>query len=261
MHSFDLDFANNLGGGIYPRQLLAFDQSTTLSLTNDFSQDLFSEDIGEVTVSAACIDCTTEGGIVVSVHVRVSLGNITEFTVSVSPKDFIATIELQTTIEATLGIPYNWRQKIGSVELGGLTIADILTLDSVLDYYTGVSISAWQSFSAATFGTVATLSNTAFAKVDLLDIKNSNFSGWAPTFEPLPASISTRLSGDMVFYSEPVLSLRLTVLGNIHLYIYIQKGSLVLSSYYMAGIVFDVEMDFKLPEAKVHLEGFAGKST
>ncbi|KAH0543390.1 hypothetical protein FGG08_002248 [Glutinoglossum americanum] len=235
VHTFDLDFTNNFGYGIGARQLATYDKSTTLSLTNDFSQDLFSEDIGEVTISVACTDCTTEGGMVVSVHVGVSIGNLEEFTISASPKDFIATMELQASIEATLGSPYSWRQKITSVELGGFTIADILTLDSTLDYYIGFSVSAWQSFSAVTFGTSATLSDSAVAEIDLLNIKHSNFSGWAPTFQPLPISASTRVSGDMVAYSEPALTLHLTVLG----------------------IGFEAGLDFKLPEARIHLEGFA----
>lgn len=243
-HTFDLDFYSTLGQGIDLAKLssivardVSVDHSWNLDLTRDFSRNLITKNINGLTLAVDCLDCSTKGAMIVALHATVSLGKIQDLTVSLSPQDFAATLDIQVSAGGSLGTPYSWQQRLGTFDVGGFTIEDIVTLKAKLNYDVGFSSSALDGVAAVSYGVIAKLNNSATAKIDLQDGKRSTFSGWAPTFEQIPVSVGAKVSADVSVYSQPGLVLEITVVG----------------------VGFEVGLDCKLPEIKAHIEALAGR--
>ncbi|KAF2637411.1 hypothetical protein P280DRAFT_521094 [Massarina eburnea CBS 473.64] len=183
-----------------------------ISLASSYDKNLFSTTVGGWTTSVDAAIRTT-GSLDVDLDVDVSWFSLKSASMTVQPKDVTASVQLALSESGTLSKAYNWKKTIISIPVEGIEIAKIVKIGAFLDVDVGFTMDEWSGTAVANFGARAALSNSAVVKVDLVNSKNNKFSGWTPTFTPIPFTLSAKIEGSAKVYAEPNIKLEASAFG------------------------------------------------
>ncbi|KAF2006759.1 hypothetical protein P154DRAFT_600887 [Amniculicola lignicola CBS 123094] len=184
----------------------------TMSLAASYDKNLFSTTVGGWTTSVDAV-IRTAGSLAVDFDVDVSWLKLKSASMTINPVDVAASIQLVLTEKGTLSRPYNWQKTIISIPINGITIAKVVKLGAFLDVDVGFTMEEWTGTATANIGARMALSNSAIVKVDLVKSSNNAFSGWTPTFTPIPFTLSAKVEGSAELYAQPNVKLEASALG------------------------------------------------
>jgi hypothetical protein len=184
----------------------------TMSLASSYDQNLFSTTVGGWTTSVDAVVRTT-GSLNVDFDVSVKWLQLKSAAMTINPENVAASIQLALTEKGTLKKEYNWQKTIISIPVEGISIAKIVKLGAFLDVDVGFTMEEWTGTANANFGARMQISNAATVKVDLINSKNNRFSGWTPSFTPIPLTLSAKVEGSAQVYAEPNIKLEASALG------------------------------------------------
>lgn len=194
------------------RGLMSRAADYTMSLVSGYDQNLFSTTVGGWTTS---VDATirTVGNLNVDFDVDVSWLKLKSAAMTITPEDVAASLQLALTEKGTLSKAYNWKKTVLSIPIQGITIAKVVKLGAFLDIDVGFTMEEWTGEAHANLGARMEISNSAIVKVDLVNSKNNKFSGWTPSFTPIPLTLSAKVEGSAEVYAEPNVKLEASALG------------------------------------------------
>ncbi|KAF2471053.1 uncharacterized protein BDR25DRAFT_154353, partial [Lindgomyces ingoldianus] len=189
------------------RELLPRGPDFTMSLASSYDKNLFSTTVGGWTTS---VDATirTAGSLNVDFDVDVSWFSLSSASMTISPQDVAASIQLALSESGTLSKAYSWQKTVVRIE-----IAKVVKLGAFLDVDVGFTMDEWTGEAHANFGARVALSNSAIVKVDLIKSSNNKFSGWMPTFSAIPLTLSAKIAGSAEVFAEPNIKLEASALG------------------------------------------------
>jgi phage anti-repressor protein len=183
-----------------------------MSLVSAYDKNLFSTTVGGWTTS---VDATirTVGSLNVDFDVDVSWLKLKSAAMTINPEGVAASMQLALTEKGTLSKAYNWQQTVLSIPIQGITIAKVVKLGAFLDIDVGFTMEEWTGEAHANLGARMEISDSAIVKVDLVNSKNNAFSGWTPSFTPIPLTLSAKVAGSAKAYAEPNVKLEASALG------------------------------------------------
>lgn len=184
----------------------------TMSLASGFDKNLFSTTVGGWTTSVDAV-VRTAGSLNVDIDIDVSWFSLKSAAMKVSPENVAASIQLALTESGTLAKAYDWKKTIISIPIEGIEIAKVIKLGAFLDVDVGFTMEEWTGTATANLGARMELSNSATVVIDLVNSKNNKFSGWTPTFSPIPLTLSAKIEGSAKVYAEPNVKLEASALG------------------------------------------------
>jgi hypothetical protein len=191
----------------YNRLARRFSGSASLSTASTFNGDWFKAEANGLTVTAGCVDCSTTGQVNFEFELDVGLKGINDASIKVSPEDVSATMELGVTTEGHMNTGWGWEKTLVSIPLQGVSLGRFVKIGGFFDVDAGVSIGNWTGTVEAGVGAKASLDNAAILEIDLLDASHSQFSGWTPSFEPIPFHVSAKVECEAKAYLQPSLKL------------------------------------------------------
>ena len=214
-----------------------FDESKTVTVdvsagtkgqvSNIYTSDKFTLD---------CVNCFTTGSFSLTGHVSTHHWSLTALTLSATPQDVSAELELEAKINAAASpakLQYE-KELIPNTEIpgAGISIPKIFSLGASIAYDVGIT-SSFQGTADVDFGVSAGIPNTASLVADLKNPDSSSATGFGggsltPIFDVKQMSASVTLGA----YSKPKLSFGVQI---------IEIGQA------------DVDISVKLPEVDVTL--------
>ena len=176
-----------------------------------FSLNLSDSD---VSASLTCVTCGTTGSFTVELAISYWLFVPTGAQVTLSPSGVGADAQLQFSLAGNLtkprekewtpiSIPTPWSFEIPDVAKFGVTI----------DLIAGISLESLQAEAAqVTGGAYATIPNSAYAEVNLLDPTDVQFSSWTPSIGHYPFSLEADIQAEVEAYIAPSIALTASIL-------------------------------------------------
>lgn len=155
----------------------------------------------------------TVGSLDVDFDVDVSWFKLKSASMTINPVDVAASVQLALSEKGTLSKAYNWQKTIISIPIEGIEIAKVVKLGAFLDVDVGFTMEEWTGTAVANLGARMEISNSAVVKVDLVNSKNNKFSGWTPSFTPIPLTLSAKVEGSAKVFAEPNVKLEASALG------------------------------------------------
>ena len=172
-------------------------------------------------------------------RLSVSDFKLQDFTLSGSPQDFAAKLELETNITAPLGSPdtlqYSKELFSAPIPSAGIAVTGIFSVGAVISYEVGVSTS-FSGSASMTFGVAASLPNTAAVVADFRHPDQSSATGFdGGKFDP--SFNLNALSADVTVaaFAQPKLSFGIDILKVGHLEIALGVKSPVVSATLTGG--------------------------
>ncbi|KAL8929157.1 MAG: hypothetical protein Q9172_000592 [Xanthocarpia lactea] len=189
--------------------------------------------------SLACTDCYVTGSFQMTGRLSVSDFKLQDFTLTGSPQDFAAKLELETNITAPLGSPetlqYSKELFSAPIPSAGIAVTGIFSVGAVISYEVGVSTS-FSGSASMTFGVAASLPNTAAVVADFRHPDQSSATGFdGGKFDP--SFDINALSADVTVaaFAQPKLSFGIDILKVGHLEIALGVKSPVVSATLTGG--------------------------
>ncbi|CAG8977732.1 hypothetical protein HYALB_00012167 [Hymenoscyphus albidus] len=189
------------------------DPDFTMSLASHFNKNLFATKVSGVDLSVDCVDCGIVGRMLVDFDLEVHLLHAPKATMKVSPQDVVATMQLALTASGTLAKEYSWDKNLVSIPIEGIKVGKFAKIGAFLDVDVGFKMNEWTGEVRADFGAKASLSNSAVVKINALDPKNGEFSGWEPKLSALPLTMSAKVDGGVEIYAQPSITLSAEAFG------------------------------------------------
>jgi hypothetical protein len=214
-HSYDLNVGHMpltpthrmlMERGVMPRAT-----DFTMSIASSYDKNLFSTTVGGWTTSVDAV-VRTAGSLNVDFDISVKWLQVKSASMTITPENIAASIQLALTEKGTLKQAYNWQKTILSIPIQGISILKVVKLGAFLDVDVGFTMDEWTGTATANFGARMEISNAATVKVDLVNSKNNRFSGWTPTFTPIPLTLSAKVEGSAEVYAEPNIKLEASAL-------------------------------------------------
>lgn len=184
----------------------------SMDLTSGFDKNLFSATVGGWTTSVDAV-VRTVGSLDVDFDLDVDWLKLKSASMTITPEDVAASIQLALSEHGTLAQAYSWQKTIISIPIEGIEIAKVVKLGAFLDVDVGFTMEEWAGTATANLGARMEISNSAIVKIDLVKSSNNQFSGWTPTFTPIPLTLSAKVEGSAKVYAEPNIKLEASALG------------------------------------------------
>ncbi|KAL8687877.1 MAG: hypothetical protein Q9218_006073 [Villophora microphyllina] len=170
--------------------------------------------------SLSCLDCYVAGSFEVTGHLSVHHFKLQDFTISGTPQDFAAKLELGTTITASYSpdsLSYNKTLFSAPIPDAGISVTGIFSLGAIVSYDIGVS-TTFKGSASMNFGLTASLPNTAVAIADIQNPTQSSATGFdggqfTPNFNLTALSASVTVAA----FSQPKLSFGIDITKVGHL--------------------------------------------
>ncbi|KAF2177672.1 hypothetical protein K469DRAFT_602300 [Zopfia rhizophila CBS 207.26] len=194
------------------RDLVPRDTDFTMSLASSYDKNLFSATVGGWETSVDAVIRTT-GKLNVDFDVDVSWFKLSSASMTIKPEDVAASVQLALTEKGTLSKAYNWEKTIISIPISGIEIAKVVKLGAFLDVDVGFTMDEWTGEAHANLGARVAISDSAIVVVDLIKSSNNKFSGWMPTFTPIPLTLSAKVEGSAEVFAAPNVKLEASALG------------------------------------------------
>ena len=195
--------------------------------------NIYTDDQGRLILD--CINCFVTGSFQVTGHLSVHNFDLQDLTLTASPNNFQAELELEATItssESPDSLQYTKELFSFPIPDAGIEVEGIFKLGATLSYDVGVS-SYFAGSATVDFGLQASLPNSAQLTADVQNPDHSSANGFGggdltPTFDIKKESASITLAA----FSQPKLAFGIEL---------IEVGN------------FDVAITIKLPEVSVTL--------
>ncbi|KAI4226097.1 MAG: hypothetical protein LQ349_006940 [Xanthoria aureola] len=189
--------------------------------------------------SLACTDCYITGSFQAVGRLSVSGFKLQDFTLAASPQNFVAKLQLDTTITAPLGSPDSLQKTIelfkAPIPNAGIVVPRIFSLGAIVSYEVGVSTS-FSGTASMTFGLRASMPNTAAVKADFRDPSQSSATGFdGSVFDPNFDLKALTASVTVATFAQPKLSFEVDITKVGHLGIAVGVKSPVISATLTGG--------------------------
>ncbi|KAL9039897.1 MAG: hypothetical protein Q9180_002252 [Flavoplaca navasiana] len=208
----------NVGKDVIDAATGDFDKTESVSFgvnvgTPGQKSQIFKDPKGRFSLD--CVDCYVSGNWQVEGHIVVNNFILQDLTLSVSPSNFKAKMELEATVTASKSLT----NLTGSETLftapipgAGITIPGIFKLGATVEYEVGTSVSI-AGTATARFGLEAGLPNNAIVKADINNPTQSSATGWkggslTPSFKVTKLDASITLAA----FSQPKISFGLELI-------------------------------------------------
>ena len=190
-----------------------FTKGLELDLSSDWSGMIYEASTSAFEFSLDCVECGTSGLVEVTGRVTVDILEPEEVSLTIVPRGIRADMGLKVhaktgtspvTIsysKSVLEIPLPWSIKLPKIGIIGFVLKEKI----------GVSTKANQGETDFEFGMGASISDDAMLRVDLADSDNNEFSGWTPSFEAKPFSITGDVASDFTVYGQTSLGAQLSI--------------------------------------------------
>ena len=200
-----------------------FEQSPSVSIPMSVGHqgqktNIYTDDKGRLTLD--CIDCFITGSFQITGHISVQHFSLQDLTLTASPNNFQAKLELEATItssESPDSLQYTKELFSFPVPDAGIEVEGIFKLGAILSYDIGVS-SSFSGSATVDFGIQAGFPNSAQLVADVQNPDQSSATGFgvndlSPIFEITKESASVTLAA----FSQPKLAIgvELIKVGNI----------------------------------------------
>ncbi|KAI4099484.1 MAG: hypothetical protein LQ339_005911 [Xanthoria mediterranea] len=189
--------------------------------------------------SLACTDCYITGSFQAIGRLSVSGFKLQDFTLAASPQDFVAKLQLETTITAPLGSPDSLQHTTelfkAPIPNAGIVVPRIFSLGAIVSYEVGVSTS-FSGTASMTFGLTASMPNTAAVVADIRHPSQSSATGFnGSVFDPNFDLQALTASVTVAAYAQPKLSFEVDITKVGHLGIALGVKSPVISATLTGG--------------------------
>ena len=198
--------------------------------------------------SLACTDCYITGSFQAIGRLSVSGFKLQDFTLAASPQDFVAKLQLETTITAPLGSPDSLQKTIelfkAPIPNAGIVVPRIFSLGAIVSYEVGVSTS-FSGTASMTFGLTASMPNTAAVVADIRHPSQSSATGFnGSVFNPNFDLKALTASVTVAAYAQPKLSFEVDITKVGHLGIALGVKSPVISATLTGGYSMSLSPSF-----------------
>ncbi|KAI4266566.1 MAG: hypothetical protein LQ337_008752, partial [Flavoplaca oasis] len=175
--------------------------------------EIFKDPKGRFTLD--CVDCFVSGNWQVEGHIVVNNFILQDLTLSVSPSNFKAKLELEATVTASKSLTNLTDSKelfAAPIPGAGIAITGIFKLGATVSYEVGFSVSI-AGTATARFGLEAGLPNNAIVIADVNNPTQSTATGWSggsltPSFKVTKLDASITLAA----FSQPKISFGLDLI-------------------------------------------------
>ncbi|KAL8839222.1 MAG: hypothetical protein Q9170_001828 [Blastenia crenularia] len=202
----------DVGKGVLEAAQGNADQSESVTFAVNVGQpgqktNIYTDNKGRFSID--CIDCYITGSWQVQGHVVVSGFKLQDLTLSASPSNFKAKLELSATVTASKS-PESIQQSkqlfSAPIPGAGISVTGIFNLGATVSYEVGTS-ATFAGTATADFGLQASLPNGAKVVADVNDPSKSSATGWTgssltPIFEITQLSASLTLAA----FSQPKIA-------------------------------------------------------
>lgn len=186
------------------------DSDYTFGLGGGKDLRLFETTIGGWTTSVDAV-VRTVGSLNVDFDIDVNIFSLKSASMIVNPEGLAASLQLALSAEGTLSEAYSWKDTVLSIPVQGINLRGIIKLGAFVDVDVGFTMEEWTGAARANFGARMEISNSAIAKVDLVNSDNNGFDGWMPTFDEIPLTLSAKIEGSARAYAEPNIKIEASV--------------------------------------------------
>jgi len=189
------------------------------SVAHPFPTQIFSETAGKVGMDLVCNECGTQGSLSFSGEVRGTITGLTKASATIRPKGISAAVNLGMKLSAdssALGFPAfskHWTLATIPVPNAGFSIPHILTLGPNIQINAGFELNQIRAAAMISSGVTATIPDSSVASIDLMSKKQLDVSGWKPTFDFKPLTVSAELEAQAEFFIEAAAAISLLILG------------------------------------------------
>ena len=190
---------------------ITVDKSATIDLTHDFSGNIFSKQIDDVTASLDCQPCGTSGTLDFEIDiVPFLIPPSIQGTASLTPSGVGASFTLALTLSGELTSDITETINLASFALpGGLDIDGVIDIGPTLVVDGQADISSVSAQATLSMGVDITIPDDSVASVDFSNSANNKFTDWVPQFQPIGpnADASVSVSGSV----GPQISVQLDI--------------------------------------------------
>lgn len=175
-----------------------------------------------ITLGLECTDkCGTTGQFKLALTITQKYWVPTGAKLKLNPQGVSATAELKLTGSGELRSKFERRDEIVSVPIVyAISIKDLVKIGPTLDVYWGTEVGDLTGSAVITGGATIGLKDSANLEVNLLNPLDNDFSGWVPTFRPIPFQVDAKISTTLKMYLMPALTLSAEALGRRRLHSY-----------------------------------------
>ena len=190
-------------------------EGATLSLANDLP---FTANIaqGSLFGELECDDCQITGEMNFELWITQNVIGIPDgVEFQISPNGVSATANLKLTVGSNFNSQTQlFQDTVLSLPLDGITIPpNILSIGPFLDIDAGGEITGLEGSVTISVGATSTLSDSALLRVDLLNPRDNDFSGWDPNVNFATPEVEADVSSMFQIFFMPALRLKAEALG------------------------------------------------
>jgi hypothetical protein len=192
------------------RGVMKRESDFTFGLEGGYDQRLLEATQGAWTASVDAV-VRTVGDLNVDFDIDVDWWKLDSASMSVSPEGLAASLQLALSAEGTLREAYSKQKNVISVPVQGVNLKGFIKLGAFVDVDVGFTMEEWAGTARANFGARMEISDKAIVKVDLVDSDNNDFSGWTPSFDVIPLTLSAKIDGSARVYAQPNIKIEASV--------------------------------------------------
>ena len=160
-----------------------------------------------------CTDkCKSTGQLKFSGRFSGNVAGIKEASFQVVPSGWTNTFDGKLTFTGSLVTPTEWKKEFGKIPLGGFNIPGIANLGPAITFLAGVKLSPADFMVSIGAGAKFSFPDNSVLKFDLANPSAISFSGWVPSIDPIPLSVTQKLQTKIETYFESSLGLDMSVL-------------------------------------------------
>jgi hypothetical protein len=195
----------------------------TMSISRDFSRQIFDLSTGGLDIGVSCSPCGIQGSINVDLDVEVAWLVNSKASITIAPQNIEAYMTLVMHLSGKLASPYNPSDLTvvsipisgvgagGLFKLGGfLTVVSCPMLSSrqrnkclmIQHQDLGFDIDDWTGTAQASMGARMSIPNSAILKINLVGSGDTVVSGWVPSFSRIPPSVSAKVEGSAEAFAQ-----------------------------------------------------------
>ena len=218
VHSYELRVGNvpmNSDAGLTRRD---YTKSASIPLGTDFGGKANME-IERIVAELECDPCQISGSIELEFIIKTKFKIPVGFQFRAAPKgvrvEAVVGVSVTSNFDTKAEKPRLGKEwSLGKYPLAGISIpGGILTVGPVIDFQWGWEATAVELGFQFKTGATAAFSDNARLQADLLSPSKNEFSGWSPTFKPVPLTASGKLSSYVQVFINPALQLEAEALG------------------------------------------------
>ncbi|KAN0083224.1 hypothetical protein V8E54_002312 [Elaphomyces granulatus] len=212
VHSYDFRLGHVVPANQSAMTHTKRDLQGTIPFNNNLPFSVSASDSG-VTTSLTCVTCGTEGSFTIDLIISKWLDVPTGAQLKVSPSGVRVDAKLQWSLT---GVVTQVLQKtftpVSIPTPLSLDIAGVAKIGPTIDLIVGIVLHSLQAKAVVTGGAYATIPDSAYVEVNLLDPTDIQHSSWTPSIGHYPFEVDAEIQAQVEAYIAPSLALTATVL-------------------------------------------------